>query len=219
MRVLVIENHPTAPVGLFGQYLRDVHAAELHQVSPASLPGSTAGFDLVVSLGSPDAAYDPYPWVAQQQALLRQAVADGQRVIGICFGAQMLAAAMGGQVAPMGRRRAGWMENEDSSDPVWRGPWLRWHGDHLTAPPGAEVLARSDDTVQVFRIGSAVGVQFHPEADAVIAARWADSGPDWLVENGSNPAALREQTAAQMQDAAAARRALFDTMLAATIPT
>ena len=110
------------------------------------------------------------------------------------------------------------MENEDSSDPVWRGPWLRWHGDHLTAPPGAEVLARSDDTVQVFRIGSAVGVQFHPEADAVIAARWADSGPDWLVENGSNPAALREQTAAQMQDAAAARRALFDTMLAATIP-
>ncbi len=213
MQVLVIENAPLAPAGLFGQWLEQARGATLRRANAETAPEAAGDADLVVVLGSPNGAYEDLPWIRRQRRLVAGAIAEDRPVVGICFGAQLIATAIGGRAAPFGRRFAGWLDIEDAADPVWRGPWVRWHQDHLEVPPGTEVLARDQGTVQVFQHGSAVGVQFHPEADAAIVREWGRKLPDWLHANGLDDAALDRQSAANGEARAAARDALFTEML------
>jgi GMP synthase (glutamine-hydrolysing) len=219
MRVFVIENSPTAPMGAFGRHLRDVRGATLDQYGPEEALAAedrAIAADLVVTLGSPRAAYETgIAWIPAQQAMLRRLQAAARPVIGICFGAQMLAAALGGSAAmlPGGRVCQGWMTN-DAVEDVWRGPWMRWHGDHCTAPPGAEVIATADGILQAFRLGSALGVQFHPEADEAIVAGWIGLLPAegrWAPQHDA--AALLAETREHMAADAGRRAALYDAML------
>lgn len=213
MRVLVFENFPSGPVALFGEYLARRHGAVLRVVTPEAMPEQPADEDLLVVLGSPNGVYENLPWMIRQRAYVRQTIEAGRPVVGICFGAQMIAAAIGGTVAPFGRQFAGWIANEEVADPVWRGPWARSHGDHVTLPPEAEVLARDQGTIQAFQYRRAVGVQFHPEVDEAILAEWARERPDYLAQNGLTLAQLLADTRANVQGRAAAREALFDEML------
>jgi GMP synthase (glutamine-hydrolysing) len=157
-RVLIVRNAETAPEGAFGAWLAAQGAALTvlpGEALPAEEPLARAA-DLVVLLGSPHGVHETHiPWIAAQREIVGRLAAAGRPILGICFGAQMLAAATGGDAAP-----------------VWRGPFIRWHGDHITPPPGAEVLARDGGTVQVFRQANRLGVQFHPEATPEILAGW-----------------------------------------------
>lgn len=213
MKVLVIENSPKAPLGLFGDHLMGRLGATLAVIGPEAVPEAPGDEDLVVTLGSPSGVYEAAPWMLRQRDFLARAIAADRPVIGICFGAQIIAAAIGGSVAPFGRRFAGWIANAESAGPVWRGPWVRWHGDHLTLPDGVEVLARDQGTVQAFQHRRAVGVQFHPEASEAIVESWARATPDWLAENGLDHAALMRDSRANVQGRAEARAALFDELL------
>ena len=131
--------------------------------------------DAVVFLGSLHGVYETHiPWIARERRLMRVLVASSRPILGVCFGAQMLATALGGRVIPMPQPYQGWHENEDAVDDLWRGPWLRWHGDRIFLPGSIEVLARNDETVQAFRHGCAVGVQFHPEVDETVLTDWID---------------------------------------------
>lgn len=176
-RVLIVRNAEKAPEGAFGHWLLD-QGAEVVVVSGEELPAREAeahGADLVVILGSPHGVYDTHiPWVAAQRAIVRR-LADAKRpIIGICFGAQMLAAATGGEAMPIGEGRAflGVFGNAEADSALWAGPFVRWHGDHFTPPPSATVIARDGGTVQAFRDGNRLGVQFHPEATASIVRDW-----------------------------------------------
>ena len=97
---------------------------------------------------------------------------------GATFGASVFAGdagmATGADARPIGGGRAflGVLGNEEAQADVWRGPFLRWHGDHFDPPPGAEVLARDAGTVQAFRHANRLGMQFHPEATAPIVEGW-----------------------------------------------
>ncbi len=218
MKVLVVENFPAGPVGLFGSYLERRHAARLQVVTPETMPERPGDEDLMVVLGSPSGVYQELPWIVRQRALVRQAIEAGRPVVGICFGAQLIASAIGGTVAPLGRRFCGWIASADVVDPVWRGPWARWHGDHLTLPPNTgidstEVLARDQGTIQAFQYRQAVGVQFHPEADEAILTDWAHATPDQLAENNLTFEQVIADTRANVEGRAAAREALFDEML------
>ncbi|MXP64834.1 type 1 glutamine amidotransferase [Roseomonas sp. M0104] len=216
MRVLVVENSPLAPIGHFGTWLERRHGAVLHTVAGPELPeGWTPEADLLVTLGSPKAAYDADAWIGRQRALLARWIVAERPAIGICFGAQMIASAIGGSVAPTGTFHEGWMETAEISGPVWRGPWIRWHGDHVALPPEAEVLARSEGTIQAFRHRRAVGVQFHPEANAGCIADWIGfTPPERLAAKGLQPEALLALTRERDARLAAQREALFTEMLA-----
>jgi GMP synthase-like glutamine amidotransferase len=101
-------------------------------------------------------------------------VATGKPYIGICFGAQVLACALGGSVSRMQNTFRGYVELEHSSAvPMLYGKWALWHEDAITAPANAEVLASLPHADMVFRVGNAWGIQPHIEFDAGIVKRLA----------------------------------------------
>lgn len=136
----------------------------------------------LVVLGGPMGVGDTeqHSYLAGEIDLLAGAVAAGIPVLGVCLGAQLLACALGGDVGPAGSAETGVGsialtpagERNDvlgPSGPVV--PVLHWHEDTFTIPPGAELLASSDQCVnQAFRVGRAYGLQFHIEVDARLAA-------------------------------------------------
>ncbi len=176
MKILVVRNSETAPDGAFGEWL----AAQGHALTVTSGEAlDQAAMDeaeAVVVLGSPHGVYDAHiPWIPRQRALLARRLSERRPTIGICFGAQIIAAAAGGDSARMqdGRFFRGWFGVERVADPVLAGPWPRWHGDAIALPPQAELLAEDAGTVQAFALPRAVGVQFHPEATPAILQDWA----------------------------------------------
>jgi GMP synthase (glutamine-hydrolysing) len=217
MKVLVIENYPAAHAGLFGDWLRR-RGATLTTVGNDTLP-DRAEADLVVTLGSPNGAWEDLPWVHAQRDFVQRALAAGTPVVGICFGAQLLATAIGGRAQPMGDRTfVGWHANEEVADPVWRGPWVRWHADHLEVPEGTEVLARDRGTVQAFHHTTptgthAVGVQFHPEISVETANDFSHKTPAMLAAAGVTPDDVARGGEAVRAELDAKLDALFTEML------
>lgn len=145
------------------------------------LGGGAAG---LVVMGGPMGVYetDKYPFLADEMNLIRQMEKENLPVLGICLGAQLIAAAFGGNVAPGPAKEIGWypvkITGDASDDPLWsRVPErnfvaFHWHGDRLELPDGAVHLASSEMTPnQAFRYGRNVwGIQFHLEVDSDLIA-------------------------------------------------
>ncbi|MCY9784254.1 type 1 glutamine amidotransferase [Nocardiopsis sp. EMB25] len=176
------------------------------------------GWDVVVPMGSPWSVYDERTvgsWIGGEIALVRKAHEMGVPVLGICFGAQVLAAATGGSVEPAPRPEIGWTEI-DTDDPalVGPGPWLEWHYDRCVPPPGAVELARTAVGPQAFRLGRSLGLQFHPEATARMVRGWLEAGGAAQCESrGIDPAALLDRTISLEAEAGERARALVDAFL------
>jgi GMP synthase-like glutamine amidotransferase len=110
----------------------------------------------------------------------------------VCFGAQVLAAALGGTVERAPRPELGWCRVESTTAAIAEGPWFQWHRDRFTLPAGALSLAHNELGVQAFRRGRSVGVQFHPEVDHRLLSSWlAGSRP----AEGEPPDPLFEELA------------------------
>lgn len=163
MRALFVKQDHNSPSGLVG----DAFAAagyditELTVVPPerfaspdvtVTFPDPTA-YDAVVAFGAIWAVYDDAAigtWIHDEIAFTRTAMAAGVPVLGICFGGQMLAAAVGGTVERAPAPEIGWTVVESQApgliDP---GPWLEWHYDRFLLPDGVPALATSvlPDTV------------------------------------------------------------------------
>ncbi len=187
MRVLVVEHEFDSGIGLLGERAQAV-GAELQTVTPLSgIPTTAEGYDAVVILGSAESvtALGATPWFIHEQALLKDADARHIPILGVCFGAQSLAVALGGKVARASEPEVGW-KMIDSVDPseLAEGPWFQWHEDAIVPPPGSTVLATSDVCVEAYRIDIHLGVQFHPEVTAQQAVDWAASDPAGLAASG-----------------------------------
>jgi GMP synthase-like glutamine amidotransferase len=180
MRVLVIRHHDVDTAGFIADAFEargaslDVHLFPDH----GALPG-IGGVDHIVVMGSVSSVNDPDPWIAEELAWIRAVDQAGVPVLGICFGAQALCAALGGRVEAMPVKEVGWFTvTSADEDAVPAGPWLEFHEDHCVLPAGAAVLARNDAAVQAFRIGRHLAVQFHPEVDGSLLKRWLDAHTD-----------------------------------------
>jgi GMP synthase (glutamine-hydrolysing) len=172
-RLLVVQHEPSAPPGLLTAAARAT-SVKLDVVEAPGRPvpvelGDAAG--LVVLGGEMDAdEIDAYPHLEHTMALLRDAAARQRPALGICLGAQLAANALGGRAYPgPAGEELGWAKLEltaaGRADPVLG---------RLAEP--AEVFEWHHEQ-QAFRLGSVVGVQFHPEADGpLLAAWWAEAG-------------------------------------------
>ncbi len=133
-------------------------------------------FDLLVVMGSRESATDrSVGWIAHERRLVTEAVATGIPVLGVCFGGQLLAHVLGGEVsrASQDRNRMD-LSRLRRHDPGAARPWLVWHEDAFTAPPGADVVARTDVSDHAYILGIHTGVQFHPEVTEAIVLHWVN---------------------------------------------
>jgi len=211
MRVVIVRHHEEDSAGFIGAAF-EAYGAELGvHLFPADgpLPGLD-GVDHVVVLGAINSVYDDSParaWIAEELDWLRQADEAGVPVLGICFGAQALAAAFGGRVDAAASKEIGWTV-VDSLNPelIPPGPWLEFHGDRCHLPRQARLLAHNHMGAQAFSVGRHLGVQFHPEVDGAQLRLWLDAGGREEVERaGQDPDRLLAETIAQQ--AAAGERA------------
>jgi GMP synthase-like glutamine amidotransferase len=176
MKGLVLQHGEAGPPGLLGDWAAargiaiDVHRVDLGEPFPA-----LNGQRFVASLGSRHNPADTHvPTVAAELDFLADAVARDIPVLGLCFGGQMLATILGGSVERAPRPELGWHTIESRGpEVVPEGPWLLWHYERFTLPPGADQLAQSPDAVQAYALGRHLGVQFHPESTIEIVSAWA----------------------------------------------
>jgi GMP synthase-like glutamine amidotransferase len=158
-------------------------------------------------------ANDPLPWIDQELALMRDAVARGVPIIGHCLGGQMLAAALGAVVHRNPCKEMGWLP-VDVVDPAlvnaWFGPadigeLFHWHGDAFDLPPGARRLLSSPLTPNQAYVVERdavwhLGLQFHIEMTPELVTAWADDpgAADEIEEERARTGGPGVQSPAQM---------------------
>jgi GMP synthase-like glutamine amidotransferase len=228
MRVLFIQQDhisPTGPVGeAFAEHGFDVRefrvVPEEHFRTPSvtvTFPDPLA-FDAVVAMGAPWSVYDQDKigaWIGDELDFLARAQHAGVPVLGICFGGQALATALGGRVVRAERPEIGWTtvqtHRPDLSEP---GPWFQWHTDRWVLPDGLRAFARTEVAEQAFTVGRSLGVQFHPELTSQMLSGWLDLGREYVLSLGADPDQLAAETAARSAQAGARARRLVAAFLA-----
>ena len=162
--------------------------------------------DLLIVLGGPIGVYetDAYPFLQWELQLLRQRLIQNAPTLGICLGAQLMAAALGAPVYP-GRqgKEIGWaalLPGADASAcPAMAEllipdlPVLHWHGDTFDLPQGAAHLAATTRYPnQAWSIGATLlGLQFHPEVLTANLERWYVGHASELAAAGVDVPRLR----------------------------
>ncbi len=212
---LVLQHGELGPPARLGEWLRARQIPFVVHHAREAPPPDPAGFSFIASLGSQHSAAATEPsWIPDEIATLRAAVAKGVPVLGLCFGGQALSVALGGGSERLERPEIGWLEIDSDDERVPRGPWLHYHFEVMTPPPGAQELARSPAGIAAFALGPHLGVQFHPEVDAEIVKRWAQNDSE-LPTVGLTPEKLAAESARHAPAAREQAFQLFDRWLAA----
>lgn len=185
------------PLRTAGYQIEYIDAAErdLGQLDPLAA-------DLLVILGGPIGVYDhdSYPLVADELQLLRARLAADRPTLGICLGAQLMAAALGARVYPGPAKEIGWSTLElapsAKSQPLAAlrdVAVLHWHGDTFDLPQGCTLLALTPlCRHQAFARGpNLLGLQFHPEVRGDRFEHWLLGHASELATSGLDPVTLR----------------------------
>lgn len=217
MHLCVIEQEPEAPAGLLSEWAQERgHRVEVLRFPELDTLPDPREFDAIAPLGSERSVHaGQEPWIGRQVDYLRSAHDAGVPLLGICFGGQAVAAALGAKVWKAPEPEIGWLELESlNGGEVAPGPWLAWHSDAFAFPEGAQPLARTPAAAHAFRVGTSVGLQFHPEVTPEILEDWIRQDTAGLEAADVDPDTLR---AGLLADEAGHRRrafVLFDSIAA-----
>ena len=198
MKLAILETgHPPGDLGnrfgsypaMFAELLGDGFEIETFDVQAGQLPDPNA-HDAVLITGSPAGVYNDYPWISPLMDFIR--AAQDSKMVGVCFGHQVMAEALGGHVEKSDK---GWGAGLHHYSVVHDEPWIdsatgiaipASHQDQVVVqPPNTEIVARSDFTqfaALAWTDRPAISFQFHPEfspdfAKALIEKRY-DIVPD-----------------------------------------
>lgn len=221
-RALIVQHTPVEGLGWLQEWLPaagvDVHP--IHPYLGHRVPPSVEG-DALIVLGGPMGALDDAvaPWLPSVRSLLKTAVDDGVPTMGICLGAQLLAAACGGTVvtgAAGPELGLGEVTVADGDDLLVAGrlPVVHWHFDTVSVLPSRSTLLASSDRyqVQAFRVGEvAWGLQFHIEATTGMVAEWAANDADAIrTSSGRTPQEVMDELANAQFSLLSAGKAVVD---------
>jgi GMP synthase-like glutamine amidotransferase len=201
MSVLIIKNIISEGPGTIEDYLRaeKIPYSIIDLSKKENLP-ATGGFDTLIMMGGPMSVNedDIYPYLREEEDLVRDFMSKGKKVLGICLGAQIMAKVLGAKVYVGPEKEIGWYDIELTGDGL-RDPLMRklaihpeegdfwrrfkvfhWHGETFDIPEGAVVrLARSElYPNQAFRYGNnAYAFQFHIEVTKEMIDEWFKNEP------------------------------------------
>ena len=200
-RLLVLQHLEIEGPGLFYQIAkeREMNVEIIRLDLGDGLP-KTNNQDLILIMGGPMGVKDigsiKYPWLRSERDFIKSELKKKTRIIGVCLGAQLLANAAGGDVqilkygSPLKPLpEIGWSQvffnksnknfNQFCDEPFYV---LHWHGDRISLPEEAEIIASSERCKeQFFKIGDlAYGLQFHIETSKEITERWINEDKDFI---------------------------------------
>lgn len=216
----IIQNDPEVPPGNLSEFLAIPYFL-CHPYRGDRLPSVDDCSALIVLGGAMGANDDQkHPFLADLKRLIRSVVEAGIPYLGICLGGQLLAAALGAQVAsrrwaelgtlPVQLTEAG-RQDQLFNDIADQFTTFQWHHDSFDIPAGTVLLASSSACPhQAFRVGrNAWGLQFHPEVTEAIIRDWAAWDPETALQSDK----LLELFTAQAEDYRRTARRLLDTFL------
>ena len=228
MRVLFIQHDHLSPVGPVGERfvdrgydVRTMSVVPQHRFSDPDVQVSFPDpltFDAIVPMGAVWSVYDDNSigsWIHDELTFLRAAHDGGVPVLGICFGGQALATALGGSVERGPEPEIGWTSiDSDDAGLIEPGPWFQFHYDRWNLPPGAVEVARTGRASQAYVLGRSLGVQFHPELTVSALEGWnANGGAASIRAHGLDPDEVLEQTRSQEPSATQRAARLVDRFL------
>lgn len=233
MRIIVLQHLDVEHPGVFRDFLRaDGLTWDTVELDAGETIPDLDPYNLMMVMGGPQDVWqeDRYPWLVDEKAAIRHFVENMKRpYLGICLGHQLLAAAIGGEVAPGATPEVGVLSvaktGAGQSDRLLNGiapevDVLQWHGAEVKGlPPGTQVLASSPACpIQAFRYGHhAWGLQYHVEATASTVDDWA-AIPAYAsaLEKALGVGAvdtLRAKTAAELPQFNAQARTIYDNLM------
>jgi GMP synthase-like glutamine amidotransferase len=228
LKLLVIQHDHTSPLGPIAERFVDRgYDLTMHQVVPEASfhsPGVTTEFpdftefDAVLPMGAVWATYDHEligSWLLPEIEQVQRADEAGVPMLGICFGGQLLATALGGSVARTPSPEVGWYDVHTDDDSLLPGgAWFQWHFDRWRLPPDAREVARNESASQAFVLRRNLALQFHPELTSDTLALWlTQGGAEEVSAAGFDPDLLMSATIAREGEAALRAHRLVDGFL------
>jgi GMP synthase (glutamine-hydrolysing) len=201
--ILLVLHQPHSESGRVGAML-EAQGYTLDVRRPCSgepLPETLDDHAGAIVFGGPMSANDELDFIRRELEWIPGATASGRPLLGICLGAQLIARAAGGRVAPHadGHHEIGYyaVHPTEAGRDLFAGPMqvFHWHGEGITLPHSATHLASGElFPVQAFRVnGNAYGLQFHPEVTRAQMERWTTRAAHKLVLPGAQSREAIEQ--------------------------
>jgi GMP synthase-like glutamine amidotransferase len=208
MKLAILETGapPEPLIAQFGRYpamferlLGTGFDVETYDVAAGELPAAAGGHDAYLITGSPAGVYEPLPWIDELKTFLTAARGKA-KLVGICFGHQLMAEAFGGHVEKVEK---GWGVGLHTYPVVQREPWMdeaavvsvpASHQDQVVLqPPHTDILASSIFTpyaALAWRDQPAISFQFHPEFEPAFAKALIEARRERLPEPDAAIASL-----------------------------
>ncbi len=214
--IAIIQNTEVESAGSILEWLtqQQLPYTVIHSYKQQQLPDINA-IGAVIVLGCPYSVqeYKQHDFLKNLFAFISKAVRTDLPYLGLCFGAQMLAAVLGSRVKPNPVKEIGTyrvtLTDTGRADSIFQGfddsfDVFQWHGDTFDVPFGAQLLVEGEQCKnQAFRKGNAVGLQFHLEALAEDVPRWCTVNHEELLEFGRSKDEITieyQQVAKQAQE-------------------
>jgi GMP synthase (glutamine-hydrolysing) len=180
--ILTIQNIQCETLGTLKELFQsDGYKIKNIDAQTDTIPVNSESYNAIVVLGGPMSVYEQINYLKEEEILIRDAIKKNVPVLGICLGSQLIAQAVGGTVYKGLRKEIGWYDvniTDIGEKDLFNGIGsktigvFQWHGDTYDLPRGAAVMATSKLYPQAFRIGSAVGIQFHLEVNLEMIEKW-----------------------------------------------
>jgi GMP synthase-like glutamine amidotransferase len=181
-KILTIQNIEYETLGTFKELFQsDGYKIETIDAQSDIIPSNAESYKAIVILGGPMAVYEEKKYLRDEEVLIKDAIKKQVPILGICLGSQLIAHAAGGRVYKGVRKEIGWHDvniTDIGKKDLFNGirdktiRTFQWHGDTYELPRNAIIMATSKLYPQAFRIGSAIGIQFHLEVNREMIEKW-----------------------------------------------